>query len=168
MKNYYIFRHGLATHSTTGYGDEIFSAHILPEGKKAIERMAEYLKNISTDFNVSSELIRCQETAEIVSRVTGKKFATDSRINEYSAEENYSNESFEAFRQRLLTFLLELEQDEAKQTIIICTHGAVIAGIKHILTEGRFTTDSRFDFPAPGVLIIVKPDGTIKEMDFNT
>ncbi|MDE2025847.1 MAG: histidine phosphatase family protein [Patescibacteria group bacterium] len=167
MKTYYIFRHGLATHSTTGYGDAIVNAHILPEGKAAIERMAEYLKVIPTDYNVTSEFIRCKETADIITKYTGKTFVSDARLNEYSAEENYNHETFEAFRQRLLMFLLDMEQDQSKQTILVCTHGAAIAGLKHILTEGRFTTDVRFDFPLPGVLLIVKPDATIEEMDFN-
>lgn len=167
MKTYYIFRHALATHSTTGYGNEIVSAHILPEGKAVIEKMGEYLKSVDTDFNVCSEFIRCKETADIITSLTGKEFSTDARLNEYSAEENYSNESFEAFRDRLLMFLLEQEQDETKQSILVCTHGAAIAGIKHILTEGRYTTDSRFDFPAPGVLTVIHPEGNIEEIDFN-
>lgn len=167
MKTYYILRHALATHSTTGYGDEIVSAHILPEGRKAIERMAKYFTDIPSDANITSELIRCRETAKIITDTTGKSFITDKRLNEYSAEENYSNESFEQFRQRLLLFLLDLEQDETKQTILICTHGATMAGLKHILIEGRFTTDNRFDFPAPGVLLNIKSDGTVEEKDFN-
>ncbi len=167
MKTYYIFRHALATHSTKGYGERIVDAHILPEGVKPIEKMAEYLKSVQADFAVSSEFIRCKETTEIVTAISGKTFTLDSRLNEFSQEENYSKETFEEFRNRLLLFLLDMEQDNSKQTFLICTHGSVIAGLKHILTEGRFTTDTRFDFPPPGVLVIIELTGQVKERDFN-
>ena len=170
MKNYYVFRHALATHSVSGYGKDIVSAHILPEGIPPIEKLAQYIKsnNIESDYNVSSEFTRCQETTQIITNITGKIFTTDSRLNEYSAEENYSNESFTVFRDRILSFLMDVEQDDTKKTICICTHGAVIAGIKNILLNGRFSEDLLHDFPPTGVLLATSQNGTLEEHNFNT
>ena len=166
MKTYYLIRHGISTLSKHGYGSEIFSAHLLPQARPAIEKVATFLKKIPTDIQISSQLPRAIETAQIITEVTGKTFTTDARLNEYSAEENYTNETFEEFRQRILSFLLELEQSQAK-TILLCTHGSVIAGIKHILTEGRFTFEERLDYAEPGTLCIIQPDGKILETTGN-
>jgi broad specificity phosphatase PhoE len=168
MKTYYIFRHALATYSTTGYGEGIVNAHILPEGVLPIQKMAEYLKHVITDYNVSSELTRCTETTAIINDIGGKLFVTDPRLNEFSLEENYSHESFEEFRGRLLSFLREVQEDVTLVNILICTHGAVIAGLKHILLNGTFTVEDHHDFPAPGQLFIIHGNGTTEIKDFNT
>src|SRR5689334_22988353 len=119
MKTYYILRHGLATHNTQGYGKDIVSAHLLPEGREPIEKMAKFLTNVPTDYNVTSAFIRCRETANVISSITGKEFAEDARLNESPIDENYNGETFEEFRNRILMFLLEMEQDDSKQTILI-------------------------------------------------
>lgn len=158
-KTFYIFRHGLSTKSLFGYGDKIVTAELLPEGRPPIEKMAKYLKKINTDFNVRSEFIRCQQTAEVVTKETNKQFLTDKRLNEYNEE------SFTELRSRAKKFLQDIEKSECKN-ILICTHGAVIAALKNLILKDKFTIFQLYDYPKTGVLIKIK-DNKIEEFDFN-
>ena len=60
--NFYIFRHGATYYSKydISYGEQVETAEILPEGIAAVKRLGKYLKNIDTDFNVSSPYQRCR------------------------------------------------------------------------------------------------------------
>lgn len=149
MKIFYIFRHGLATHSQDGYGDKILTAEILPEGIPAIQRLATYLETITTDYNVSSQLIRCRQTAEIVTAVTGKQFMFDKRLNELLDEESCAQ-----LRQRVSDFAQEIK-NSVYESILICTHGAVIAALRHLIVDGRFSGEDLGDFTEPGELLII-------------
>lgn len=157
---WYLFRHALATHSTNGYGEQILTAKILPEAIPPIKKMAAYLTHIPDSFNLSSELTRCVQTAQIITKITGKKFITDPRLNEY-----YQN-TFAEFKDRVIDFLQSLNQNNSAQ-ILICTHGAVIAAIKHLLLSGNFFQSQLNDYPECGQLLIIKNKKT-KLLDFNT
>lgn len=156
----YLLRHGLATHSTTGYGDQLITASILPESIPVIKKTAEYLLDKQTDLNYSSEFLRCRQTVEIISMITGKQFLFDKRLNEYNAE------SFEQFKIRLQSFLEDIKQKQV-ESLLICTHGAVIAGIKHLMINKKLNEENLLDFPIPGVLTVLN-QGTIQEINFNT
>jgi broad specificity phosphatase PhoE len=151
-----IFRHGLATLSTTGYGDQIYSAKLLPQGIPAVERLAKFLANQPTDFNFVSPVLRCQQTAQIVTDATGKTFETDQRLNEYN------DETFAQLGKRIEDFLEEkiaaaetfTNEDKAiVLTFLICTHGAVIAGLKNFLLKNEFLPADEMDFTQPGELL---------------
>lgn len=162
-KTFYIFRHGTtyATKTATAYGDTILTASIMDEAKSAIERIGEFLKDKHTDFNVTSPIIRCAQTAEIISKITGKKFVFDNRLTEYTME------SHESVDERINSLLLEIEKKDYKN-ITICTHGAIISIlINRIMSnsEGLRSYDL-FHFPDPGVLVIIK-DNNIEEINFN-
>ncbi len=154
---FFIFRHGLATLSTSGYGEQILSAALLPEGVPAVERLGQFLKEMPTDFHFSSEVPRCRQTAEIVQKITGKKFQFDARLNEYHQE------PFVQFADRVEGFLNDVIErgdrykahlaDDVPVSIVICTHGAVIAGIKHFLLEGTFSQEYQLDYTQPGELL---------------
>jgi len=158
-KTFLILRHGLATHNVDGYGEKILTATVLPEGIPPIKRMGAYLKTQKTDIHIVSEFIRCQKTAKIITGITGEKFTTDKRVNEFY-EETFTN-----FKQRIIQFLDDI-QTQKGETILICTHGAVIAGIKSILLTDSFTEDNLLDFPKTGVLTIIQ-NNLVRELDFN-
>lgn len=157
-KKFYLFRHG-ETFVTRGqklwyyptflpetafsYGTKIFSASILPEAKPVLTKLAEYLKNIPTDFNASSQFRRCRQTVQIVEKITDKEFVFDKRLNELVLEPPWR------FRQRVRNFLNEV-QSKDYEAVAICTHGAVLALIVTLLTG------SLSGFPKPGVLVIVE------------
>lgn len=158
-KTLYLFRHALATKSLFGYGDKILTAEILPEGKPPIERMADFLKTVPSDFNVCSEITRCQQTAGIVTEKTGKQFTLDKRLNEYYKE------SFGQLRDRVKDFLRDIEATKHKD-ILICTHGAVVTAIKNLILKNKFTMFQLYDYPKTGVLLIINGKH-IEELDFN-
>jgi broad specificity phosphatase PhoE len=50
----------------------LLSLHeILPEGIPAVKRLADYLKDIKTDINFTSPYLRCKQTVDIISKVSG-------------------------------------------------------------------------------------------------
>lgn len=159
MKTFYLFRHALAVLPGQVYGDRIFSAEILPEGIPAIKKLAEYLITIPTDYNVSSEILRCKQTAHIISETTNKNFVFDVRLNELHQE------SAEEFIKRVKSFLDEVNSSQY-ESILICTHGAVIAALKHLITEDSIEESDLFDYSNPGELLTLQ-DKTISLKNFN-
>ncbi len=161
-KTYYIFRHGqtTATLNKRWYWAKFYSAKILDEGKPSIIKLAEYLKQVKTDFNVCSPFLRCRQTAEIVSEVTGKVFVFDSRIKEYSLELPWT------FKRRLLNFVKDMETSKHTK-ILICTHAIDIEMLIQYLQNGRIHLWERVTAPLPGVLtIITNKKSTV--VNFNT
>lgn len=148
-KQWYIFRHGLATHSKTGYGDKILTAEVLPEGIPPIQRLAQYMLHLPYDAGYRSELIRCQQTAAIVTEVTGNPFITDSRLNEQISE------PYDAVLERVTGFLAEVSA-LPHENIWICTHGAIIAALKYLLTRDPHTQVNQNDYTQPGELLIIR------------
>lgn len=161
MAKYYIFRHGDTwyTKNRQSYPMDNLSVEILPDGIPALKKIAYYLKEIPSDFNASSEYLRCQQSNKIVSDISGLKFKKDARLNEFSHEE------FDNLVERLESFIGEMEKKGYKN-IVICTHGAVIAGLKNILVGSEYEKSELVDYPTPGVLTIIE-DKIIKEIDFN-
>jgi len=169
--NYYIFRHGetISTKGIAPYGNTQFTTGILPEGHAAIEKMSEFLKNIPTDHNAASELLRVQQTVKIVTKVTGKVFEKDIRLNELLTEDGveppYPFTGYFIPRRKLLReFIKEMEIKYV--SVAICTHGYIISGLKHLITKGEFNVEDVGDYPQPGILTILK-DKRLEEIDFN-
>lgn len=145
-KNWYIFRHGLATHSKMGYGSKILTAEVLPEGIPPIRRLGTYMKTLPYEYGVRSELIRCQQTAAIVTEATGHPFVPDKRINEQV------NESFETVKARVRDFVEEYAASPY-QHIWVCSHGIIIAALKNIILRDEFTPADELDYTLPGQLL---------------
>lgn len=170
MTTFYIFRHG-NTKNTEGVnslvkrfvsvGGGSRDLPILPKSRYALEKIGEYLKNIPTDANFTSPYLRCRQSSEIVEEKTGKKFIVDERIRELRDDLKGALK----FEKRVKEFLDEIEKKEYK-SVAICTHGAVIAAIKHIVREGRFFYFQGIDFPSPGKLMILK-DKKVEILNFN-
>lgn len=158
LQTVYLLRHGLATHSTNGYGDQIVTAQILPESIPIIKKMAEFLKDKPTDVNISSEFLRCKQTARMITNITNKQFEFDKRLNEFYEE------TFTQFKERLQNFLQEVG-NKKYSSILICTHGAVIAGLKHLLLKNNLEEENLSDFALPNVLTIIQLR-QIKEISF--
>ena len=162
MTKYYIFRHGQTRNSKyhLPYPRDSRSIEILPEAVPALEKLAGYLKNIKSDYNVSSEYLRCRQSAAIVTKISGLEFEIDPRLNEKSGE------SFEDFKKRVKSFLEDMEKENHK-TVVICTHGAVIAALKSLLLKGSFRRREIVFYPRPGVLLSIEGKKTEK-IDFNS
>lgn len=159
---YYIFRHGQTFASKRGidYGETQFTAEITREGLPAVERLALYLKNVEVDENYTSELLRCVQTTEIVSRLSGKRFEKLPLLNEFLEP------TFEEFKTRMLELVHRLERGHVK-VYSLCTHGGVVSALKHFLTRGEYEIENLMDYPETGKLMIIK-NGTVDVLDFNT
>jgi broad specificity phosphatase PhoE len=160
-KIFYLVRHGLATHSTHGYGKRKLTAALLPEGVPAIQKMAQFLKTVPTSTNISSEIIRCRETSAIIEGVTGKKFIFDARLNE-----DY-HETIGELRTRVHSFLDSVFKSSHTH-IIVCTHGVIVSAIKNLLVNGAFVTRHMrtYDYPQTGELMIIEGKN-IRLINFN-
>lgn len=155
----YLFRHGLATLNPNGYGDQIVTAELLPEGLEAVTRLAEFLKTQPYDSGFRSEFKRCQQTASKVTQITGRGFTPDPRLNEFHLE------SFEQYQTRVESWWRWLEQ-QSYQHVWVCTHGAVAACLKNLMMKGFFELDDRLDYPSTGELWIID-QGKLEYHDFN-
>ena len=158
---FYIFRHGMAVHPNEGYGTRVLTAELLPEGIPPIKRLSQYLTLVPSDYQVCSEVLRCRQTAAIVTEATGKAFVIDPRLKEYHQE------SFDEFAERVKDFADELQQS-GHQNVMICTHGAVIAALKHYLIDGSFSRRHETDYTQTGQLLIIHDDKSTEVLDFNT
>ncbi len=143
---FYIFRHG-ETFVTTGkalsYGTKVFSADILPFCFPTLEKLGQQLKNIKTDYNISSKIKRCRQTVGIVAKQADKEFEFDSRLNEFFFELPFF------FKRRIRNFLKEIENRNF-ESVAICTHGAVINElIKQINPEAFLTLINKSPDPSP-------------------
>jgi len=141
------------------YGIKHFSARTLPTGFQATEKIGKYLKNKSIDLCVSSQYLRCRETAAIVSKHIHKDFIYDKRLNSYFIETPWH------FRKRLQNFLNTIENADY-QSVAICTHGLVLSVLVSLLTEKHFTLKDIFSPPLPGELLVIK-NGQVEVISFN-
>lgn len=163
---YYIFRHAIARLPRQHYDSEVLSAPILPQGIYSAEKIGKFLQKRHADFYVTSEVLRCRQTAEIVSNVIGKKFSLDKNLNEFHPYNPWLNESFTHFRRRIETFLHRMEKSKYK-SVVICSHSSVIVAIIRYLKGESFNKpDLVTNYPLPGVLLIID-SGKVEEINFN-
>jgi broad specificity phosphatase PhoE len=157
-QQWFIFRHGLATHSRTGYGDQVVTAEVLPEGKPAIRVLATHLITQPYDYGICSEFLRCRQTAAIVTEITGRTFVTDPRLNEQV------DEAYASVRARVRDFVREIAASPY-QHVWICTHGAIIAALTHYLTVGDESRIDEGNYTQPGELRTIQ-DGKVDVVRF--
>jgi broad specificity phosphatase PhoE len=164
---WYIIRHSLATHSTTGYGDHVIDAPILPDTIPAIEAMATQLSSIGDSINASSELLRCRQTAAIISAKTGKLFIFDKRLNEFVVEPpKLVTETFVDFKARIISFVQTMSRTGSER-IIVVTHGAVVSALTHYLVQNNVTEQQLLEYPDCGVMTTIHHT-SVTYKDFRT
>lgn len=163
-KTYYIFRHGETYFSKRDipYGDKVETAEILPEFIPTVEKLAEYLKDKIGTANYSSPFLRCRQTTEIVTRITGKEFITDQRIGEELL--THGRETYEEMVSRFSDFVSEMEIN-SDEVITICTHGWPISILTNLITKGEMKKEWLDNIIKPGELIIIK-DGKVEIKSF--
>jgi broad specificity phosphatase PhoE len=162
MTKYYIFRHGETKYSKfhLSYPRDSRLIEILPEGIPAIKKIGEYLKEIESDYNAVSEFDRCQTTIKIVSETSGKNFKKEARLNEFERE------SFSEFKNRVKSFVDEIGEKNYRN-VVICTHGAVVAALKKLLTGKNIRIIDLPFYPKTGTILRIEGN-KIEEIDFNS
>lgn len=155
-KTYYFMRHGLATRREDGYGPDILTARLLPEGIIEAEKSAWFLKQLTPmpDVAFASPILRCQQTAEIVTRVTGWPFTTDDRLREFHQE------SIAELSARAQSWLAEVEQ-LPDQVILACTHGSVIAALREACLGSELTENNVYEYPPPAGVLKISQGGAV-------
>lgn len=161
----YIFRHGQTIESKYNliYSQERkLTADILPETVPAIKRLGKFLSKIKTDANFTSPIKRCLQTVEIVQRVSEKEFEVDENLREWMDPV----ESFENLTKRIKVFYDKITNSNY-QSVCVCSHGAVIAGIKSFSENQSFPIEKLHDYPEPGVLLVCDHvSQTINQINF--
>ena len=161
----YIFRHGMTLQSKNNvpYTPENYkTSPLLDEGIPVIEKIGNYLKDIKTDVNYTSPILRCTQTAEIISEISGKIFLPNDLLTEYGQWV----ESFEDLRARANKFIEYLNTQQVEFSAI-CTHGGVISALKYLLVYKKYKPVNLTDYPLPGVITIIE-NTKFEEVDFNS
>lgn len=160
-KTFMIFRHGKALPQGQNYGSSVLTAELLPEGRPPIERMAEAMarSKLHSDANFTSPVLRCRQTVEIIENKTHKIFVPDSRLDEFH------DETIQGFIDRIWSFAEEIKTVPAT-SILICTHGACIAALRHIILHGKFSEAQIDDYTSTGQMLTIEK-GREKITDFN-
>lgn len=135
------------------------TASILPESVPIIQKMGKYLGTVLTSENFVSPYPRCRQTAAIVTEITGKKFQVDARLAEYHQT------TFADFHIRVSDFVNDITSQNLAFAIV-CTHGAVVAGIQSLLIKDEFLESDLLNYPECGEIVIIK-DKEVKTLDYN-
>ncbi len=157
---WYVFRHGETFYTRDGvnYGDKQLTISILDEGVPALMRMGEYLKKENISEWYSSPFKRCVDSMKVVKEVAGGGYKTDERMGEFYKKD------WGQFVEGIREFLGEIEK-KGIEKVGVCTHGAVLAGIRHLLIEGVFEREQMHEHPDPGVLWIIEK-GKLEKISF--
>ena len=157
LKNRYFFlRHGQNNHQAEHQGiiyhwpDGNPPYYLTEQGKEEAKKAGETLKQDKIDCLFCSDILRCRETAKIVSEIIGydkDKIVYDTRLRDLNwgafggktKEEYwnfYNNERIKAFelailggeswnqcRERMVNLLNEIEEEFQNKNILIVSHG---------------------------------------------
>lgn len=157
---YYLFRHGETKFSLGNipYHEHEHTASFLPQALPSIRRIGDYLKNEDPTKFFTSPYKRCLDTVAVIKKITKSKFQPDERLGEYIEGK------FDLMVENLQSFLEDLNLTNPP-SVAICTHGAVVAGLKHLIAENHFEIDQLMDYPQCGIVTKISPEG-IEEIDF--
>lgn len=131
------------------YGLKYFSAHIHPQGIPAVEKIAYFLKKKPIDYFVSSEYLRCVETADIISVIAKEEFDYDPALNSIFIE------TPRHFNNRIKQFVSSLERSHY-ENIAICSHGLVISLLIHHLTGKKVPLKDMLFHLKPGKIVVIR------------
>ncbi len=147
LRNEYIaLRHGEAENNTkkiVDCGKNNF--HLTDNGREQVHKTSKELQDQNIDVIISSDVLRTQETAGIVSKALGKEVVLDPRIREFNFgvfegrpddewrefAADYHNfwqhgpeggESLKEMRSRLWQFISECEEKYKDKKILLVTH----------------------------------------------
>jgi broad specificity phosphatase PhoE len=147
-----LVRHGVTQYNT----DRIFMGHdpvpLSETGRRQVERLAERLRGMPPTRMVSSDILRTQESAEILSKRLGLSFETRAELREVdvgrakglsyrdaadrwpevfdpAGEERFpGGESFAEVADRATAYLRSSVLDDPGRVLVV-THGGVVRGV---------------------------------------
>ena len=147
----FLVRHGEAENNVKDILDTDINQnhyHLTNKGRKQVEILAASLKKEKIDAIVSSPFLRTKETAEIIAKALGLEVVFDDRIKEFGVGDfngktltefdavfpnwpeksrikraGYGIETEDEVRDRLSSFLSEINEKYKNKNIIIVSHG---------------------------------------------
>jgi len=148
---YFLLRHGQTIYQKEDrkmiyYDNENASLEITKEGKERIKEQAEKLKEYKIDLIFSSPYLRVKQTAEIVSKATGRDIIYDERLvdikmGEFSGKPTsvykdffvvkklgftqrpLDGENWKDVSERVESFLNDVENKYQGKNILVISHG---------------------------------------------
>ncbi|QDH19494.1 histidine phosphatase family protein [Saccharibacillus brassicae] len=157
-----LIRHGLTDWNAAGRIQGRSDIPLNDEGRRQAAKLAERLAEdeYAWDFVVSSGLLRAQETAEIIAgRLNLPLLEADPRLAErgfgqvegmtqaerearFGADWNLQDvgqEKLEALEERALAFIADLDVKYPDGSVLVVTHGGLLAQVYAALYKGRYT-----------------------------
>jgi isoleucyl-tRNA synthetase len=175
---YYAMRHGPSTRHEEVSGAienseiEHDHYHLTKEGREVVERSLELLKLEGVDCIFTSPFHRTQETAAIAGRILHAEVKTDDRLRElkrgpevegkpiHYTDMDSNTESLSHIRERIMSFMTEMESKYRGKKILIVTHGSPIRLLKAMaegLTDDVLKDPATFSqIPLPGIAEVQK------------
>lgn len=154
LKNrYFILRHGETTHQIERpnivyyWPEDKPPASLTEKGRNQIQEATKNLKNQKIDLIFSSDVLRAQQTAEIVAKELNIEVKQDQRLRDinwgiyqgkahqeawayyrHNMEEKLKKappqgESWNDVKERMVNFIKETEEKYSKKNILIVSHG---------------------------------------------
>ena len=103
------------------------------------------------------------QTTDIITKITGKKFVVDKRLQE--EELSRAQETLNDLENRLRDFINEMDKKKA-DIVAVCSHGWPINALIALLTKSSVSKKDLGNFPRCGQLTIVE-NRLVKKLDFN-
>lgn len=151
---YFILRHGEARSNKEQFVSswpEKVNNPLTEKGKKQVKKIIPKLKRENIDLIFSSDLLRCKQTAEMISKSSKFKIKFDKRLRETNVGifngrtveewENFFKNKKERFikrppkgeskrdvYKRMLDFIKEINKRYTNRSILIISHGDVLLG----------------------------------------
>lgn len=168
--NYFLIRHGQSESNKkefmSSWPEKIYNPLTL-KGVKQVEEATEKLKKENIDLIFSSDLLRCKQTAEIISEGLKLDIIFEKKLREHDAgilngkstEEWHQffndmgdlfnkkapeGESIEDIKERIKELLLNIEEKYENKNIIVISHGhplLVFWGITNNFSEKEFISN---------------------------
>ena len=154
----YLVRHGQSTYNAAGLcnSDPSIPVHLTDLGRKQVTELAEQLKYADFEQMYGSQLLRTEETAEIIDRLHGVTLTIDRRLNDNDSgfEGRLDSEGLKAWEAvkdpwtarfnggesiqdvitRVSDFINDLRQ-EPYQSVMVVTSAVIIQAFYKILND---------------------------------
>jgi probable phosphoglycerate mutase len=159
---FYLVRHGEAENNVSDIGNsfpEKRKMSLTAKGVKQVAATAKFLSQKGVDIIIASPLERTRETADFISKETGREVLIDERLHEtglgiyndqpldtffskypdmrarISTDPADGSESFIDLRGRIESFLRDIKQVYVNKKVVIVSHGDVLDQLYGILTH---------------------------------
>ena len=142
MKKIYLIRHG-ATQGNESNGPQHDLMPLSDTGLKQARSVAEYLKKVSADAIISSDITRAKQTADTIGECLNKKVVYSDLFQEipwpFSEKDNFLD--FKERANKALEYISSIKEEN----IIVVTHGNFLLLLVTVMRFGSACTAEQYD-----------------------